>query len=1040
MADYNISAQITADTKGFESGVKKAQTASKELSKSITNVVKGFGKSGLSGAITSAGLALGGIGLAVGVATKAIKGMVKALDECAEAYKVQLNAERALDTAINNSPYVTGTASKRLKEFASEMQRTSNMGDEEIIPFMTQLIASGRTEAETMKIIKTASDMASSGAMSFDSAVTQLNATLNGNIGRLGQQNAELKELTEEELKNGKAVDILAEKYKGLTEATVDTKKQLKNAIGDLKESLGKSFEEAMTPMRKFFTELIQGWADARKARQEYEDARKAFDSGIATDTQLITYYEQQLKYIADEKMMYEGMYGADEEYAKAELKRLALEENKYKSLIATLKYKIKLTEENTAIVQAEEEAVVETLEEEEIKYADIASWEDKLLKQNIERLEVMKDIELKGTSSASKQYAIEYKYGQKILDLKLKQLEIERDKELAKIEGTENAEEARLRILEYYAEQERLLRIKSKDPAQKTIEETINESKKPWKEIAKNITGIMIKAYTEVGKVAKGIKDTIQSVAQGIGKILKEVGSMFKNGLSVLKSLLFLDIDDSLNKILEFEDRVLTFFTETLPKLPSYVASVLQSISVLLDNLIQNVDGFQIADLVSDMVTNLLKALPDLIAKLIKAGSGIISGIVQGISEKLPDFTEKIGSLGATVLTSIKDFITNDLPVIIKAGTEIVKGLIGGISEKFPDFVETLGTLVKSILKTIQGTIKEDLPAIVNAGSNIITSLLKTLTELLPDVFDTLESLEEAIMPAIKDIIDSVVKFLVSFMKESTPLVIQTLFDVIGIVCKELPEIIKGIIETLPVLIDSIIKGLIQFFSDGLPDLINGIIDLLPTIFSATGQLAYAIIKAIPLLITALVEGICKMIEGLTAEDIVQIIKSIVEMIGLIAKSLIESVGLIVTKLVPALFEIIVGLIKKIPDILVGLGKGFIEGVGTIAKNIGEGIKSVGKAVSGWFVDLFTGKLFANGTNSAPKGLAIVGEAGPELVDFRGGEKVYSNKNSQKMLVPQGAGNTFNVTFNNLQDTSAYAMMSQLRAYNRQLSINGVI
>ena len=88
----------------------------------------------------------------------------------------------------------------------------------------------------------------------------------------------------------------------------------------------------------------------------------------------------------------------------------------------------------------------------------------------------------------------------------------------------------------------------------------------------------------------------------------------------------------------------------------------------------------------------------------------------------------------------------------------------------------------------------------------------------------------------------------------------------------------------------------------------------------------------------------------------------------------------------------------------------------------------------------MFTGKLFANGTNSAPKGLAIVGEAGPELVDFRGGEKVYSNKNSQKMLAPQGAGNTFNVTFNNLQDTSAYAMMSQLRAYNRQMAINGVI
>jgi hypothetical protein len=132
MADYNISAQITADTKGFESGVKKAQSASKKLGKSITDVVKGFGKSGLSGAITSAGLALGGIGLAVGTAVKAIKGITKALGECAEAYKVQLNAERALDTAIRNSPFVSGSASQALKDYASQLQKVSNLGDEEI--------------------------------------------------------------------------------------------------------------------------------------------------------------------------------------------------------------------------------------------------------------------------------------------------------------------------------------------------------------------------------------------------------------------------------------------------------------------------------------------------------------------------------------------------------------------------------------------------------------------------------------------------------------------------------------------------------------------------------------------------------------------------------------------------------------------------------------------------------------------------------------------------------------------------------------------
>lgn len=32
------------------------------------------------------------------------------------------------------------------------------------------------------------------------------------------------------------------------------------------------------------------------------------------------------------------------------------------------------------------------------------------------------------------------------------------------------------------------------------------------------------------------------------------------------------------------------------------------------------------------------------------------------------------------------------------------------------------------------------------------------------------------------------------------------------------------------------------------------------------------------------------------------------------------------------------------------------------------------------------------------------------------------------------------NVTFNNLQDTTAFAMLQQLKQYNRQMAINGVL
>ncbi|WP_338245258.1 hypothetical protein [Aurantiacibacter hainanensis] len=53
----------------------------------------------------------------------------------------------------------------------------------------------------------------------------------------------------------------------------------------------------------------------------------------------------------------------------------------------------------------------------------------------------------------------------------------------------------------------------------------------------------------------------------------------------------------------------------------------------------------------------------------------------------------------------------------------------------------------------------------------------------------------------------------------------------------------------------------------------------------------------------------------------------------------------------------------------------------------------------------------FASGTMSAPRGLALVGEGGPELVNFRGGERVYTNSQSNRMAASGfGGGITVNM------------------------------
>lgn len=67
---------------------------------------------------------------------------------------------------------------------------------------------------------------------------------------------------------------------------------------------------------------------------------------------------------------------------------------------------------------------------------------------------------------------------------------------------------------------------------------------------------------------------------------------------------------------------------------------------------------------------------------------------------------------------------------------------------------------------------------------------------------------------------------------------------------------------------------------------------------------------------------------------------------------------------------------------------------------------KVVGAAIGGYSVPsggiapgFGFGDKYAAGTMSAKRGLALVGENGPEIVSFGGGERVYSNADSQRML-----------------------------------------
>ena len=133
-------------------------------------------------------------------------------------------------------------------------------------------------------------------------------------------------------------------------------------------------------------------------------------------------------------------------------------------------------------------------------------------------------------------------------------------------------------------------------------------------------------------------------------------------------------------------------------------------------------------------------------------------------------------------------------------------------------------------------------------------------------------------------------------------------------------------------------------------------------------------------------------------------------------------------------IFNVISDIIKKITTIHI-----WVPFVGDIAFG-GIDLGQVKRPDISPYISIIDS--LATGTNNARKGLTLVGEQGPELVNFNGGEQVLNTRNTQNALADMGASksNVFNVTFNNTQDTTAFAMLQQLKQYNRRMAINGIL
>lgn len=306
----------------------------------------------------------------------------------------------------------------------------------------------------------------------------------------------------------------------------------------------------------------------------------------------------------------------------------------------------------------------------------------------------------------------------------------------------------------------------------------------------------------------------------------------------------------------------------------------------------------------------------------------------------------------------------------------------------------------------------------------------------------NTIHDMWQAIDGDMKTEGDSWVSITLKVMLKITKAVVDGVKKLASLVKKGISSLWNFMQKSPDEILDSLLKmsDTIQtFFVETLPNLPA----FLESGFNIIENVANVLTE--PSTMTMIIDNVLVLIEKLI-NLMVSKLPDIIVMVGKFMGELIKSLVSMLTKI--NWFEVLWNLVKAIWESFVELLKGMFSGLGNVFKDIWDGVVGGFKKVGNWFSDLgghfknlFTGKGWATGVNNAPSGLALVGEQGPELIDMHGGERVYNASTTEKIFSSAGnGGNNFNVTFNNLQDTSAYAMLRLLKNYQRDMAINGVI
>jgi hypothetical protein len=222
--------------------------ASENVSEAISRIVATLGDSQLGRAITSAGAGLAGLKAGFDIVTGAISTAIHGFESLIKAGLKADQADRNLVQSLAFVGEYSNKAFQSISEFANEIERTTGVSDEQVKSLISLGLNLGMTAEQATKAAEAAINFGAATGQSAEFVLRQLNVTLSGTAGRLGNQVGIIGNLTKAQLVNGEAIEILRNKYANFA---AQSAKGLEGSLHHVSVAFGNIIEE----ISKFITQ-----------------------------------------------------------------------------------------------------------------------------------------------------------------------------------------------------------------------------------------------------------------------------------------------------------------------------------------------------------------------------------------------------------------------------------------------------------------------------------------------------------------------------------------------------------------------------------------------------------------------------------------------------------------------------------------------------------------------------------------------------------------------------------------------------------------